>query len=614
MTKHHRVGARFFATFYPRYSFDYVDKEPCRAALSDSDIRGFIYGIPTMGYAFWTAYVGEPLSCATMKASTVNDWGDGTGWTAGTAGHTYDEPGLYWAQISSGSGQPCTAVRPVRVIYRAMPETLLSPFDVKYPIAMTGGVDGSIQSTVSFQFSLRIDGRTNLSLIGQVYDRTGVAVWMEEALDNAENWSSPSLVTGGWVSDMSEAVTSAYTEFTFTAIGFTNWLNMSRCWMREQQYTSPKMIALMMAANAKAAQDALLILTTDYLHQGYIPNHWLQADTVVVAMHIFQHVRTKAENSPVMKWPQDAYGYGMLSQFISVVVDADFNEATGLPGSEFQDFNISPGNVMSNIRSLVTNEAWRVYERADTFLRFERLPQYRTSQTTPILTLDDLAEAGDGLLIEGSEEIAVREIIIERPVTMLPIPTDLVPPEVPVYDPIAKRDGYDPDDCNSGSISPPDTEETAMLAELADLNKKLLEESAAAGNTADNPMANFDPDQYLYKWPTDVTGRVGQTIEMKGYYSKSLPAIAEGKYKEVRCRWRVTVSLLHEKQGDLGDIVKLTHAGSVPYAHNWYRKSFEVQELQMELRPGGALVRQLVLGEIDPDEQDGGNGGGGNPL
>ena len=606
-----RAKAKYYLGIYPQYNFDYVDKEPCRAPLSTSSIKGITY-YPKMGYGFWLAFVGETITTASMKCpNPVNNWGDGTGYSGtGTTTHTYVAPGLYWARITDG-GAGNNAVRPVRVIYRERPTGVTyGPFDVNYPVWIDGTAEASQDTSVTVPISVRVDGRTATNTFGQLSDRTGVAIFVEDYHDGG--FYGLKLVVGGFLSNPEKTMYSTHSDFTYQLKGLLNWLNQSSAQMREQQYVSPEMMSLIMANDAAAAQSVGAILSTDYLAQGYVPNHWLQADCVVIALHILQHLRVwtyAPYANPNMYWPQDTLDYGAISQFFDLITDDDFVEATGLPGSKFQDFPVSANTVLSNVRSLLTNEGWLFYDRADTSMRMVRSPYYKTTYPTAVETLDDLYKAGDQLKVAANDQIMVREIIVERPpdgLAMIAV-TDAPGISTP-YDNAGggTRDAYDPNDCNSTVTTPPGITEHNKALAVYGPNSPLLDTIASSGTGGTNPLTDVNPNTFLYKYPNveegDTPRTSGLTITIKGIYSLSLRAIAIGKDKETRARWYITFALLQNFTLDNGDYVLVTHTTGQPWNQTWTAKRFVVASVTMTLSPEGQHVRQLTITEASPDE------------
>jgi hypothetical protein len=612
------VATELFCAFYTQIEVDFIDREPCKANVSDAGrailggtiplypIKGFIDGVPKLGSPFYLAFVGESVDCRWFGSEEeIDNWGDSGVYSASWT-HTYTAPGFYWARKGDSTG--ALAARQVRVIYRNPPPTY-TPFDISYPVAIDSSSEGGIDTPAALQFTIRVNGRFDQAKIVNLKDRTGVGIFGQEYRDGIP-YGNIRLIAGGWISDPGATLKISGNDFTFTSYSMTSWINLA--YMREQDYVSPELQAMIMGADAAAAGT----LNTDYLGLGYNPNHWIQADAVTVACHVLQHIWIQFfdDPNPNMYYPQDINGYGMISQFLDVITDSDYTEANGLPGNKLQGFTVNEGNVLSNLRSnLLDNEGWQLFDRFDLRMKLGRKPYFRVSQPAPVLVLDDLYKAGNGLEIHSGDQIKVRQVIVERPAdsSLLP-PIDTTPvggfsPTAP-YDPAAPYDTYNSANCTSGgnpasgpgisgTVTGWNTNNTGLMNQAANFVNGSVDP-----NGPTNPFNEFDPNKFLYKWPIPERD-AGETITVNGIYSVDLETWAKGFDKQRRSRWQLTVNLLNYLDVDIGDQVTVTYSSGKPWNLIWVDKNFYVISVQLMIDMlSQTTQRQITLMEIDPDE------------
>ena len=604
-----RVKTELYIGFYPQYNCDFIDREPCKAAPSSADIRGFLTTVPNMGSVFYLAFVGEAVDARWFGSKVqVDNWGD-SGTYAASWTHTYTTPGVYWARVGTSGGAKAT--RPVRVIYRTPPGGTFTPYDINYPIQIGENSEGSVDTNFSCQFTIFTDGRVQASTIVSLKDRMGIGIFAQEYRDYAP-YGNLRCISAGLLTDPETTMTNIGNAFTFVTQSFSYYVNMA--YMREQDYTSPEFQSMIIAADAHASGT----LTTDYLGLGYIPNHWLQADAVTVANHVLQHLRVQVfdvPGNPNMQYPQETQPYGMLSQFVGFTTDADYNEANGLPGNKLQGFTVPEGNVLSNIRSnLLDKEGWRMYDRCDGTMVIERKPGFRTTFGSPILALTDLSKLGNNLRIQGGDKLEVRQVIVERPPdsSMMPAidnsPSGGYSPTNP-YDSMATSDTYNPADCASGGSSGSPSGGASGPANGWYSNNSGMQSAAAdyAGGTLNpdttgNPYDTIDLAKYQYKWP-DPERTVGHTVTVSGIYSVDLETWAKGYDKLVRSRYQIPIPLLNCLDGDVGQLITITLTLGNPWNIAWVNKKFDIIAVQIyfDLR-SKTTKRMITVKEIDPDE------------
>jgi len=605
-----RIGVRYWAVLDigTQYNFEYDDDEPGGYVLSDSTILGTVTGVPKLGSAMYMAFVNEEVNATWFGSTdTPTDWGDGGG---GGMTHTYSAVGSYWVSI----GSPAQAVRRIVVIYRTKPEGEYSPGNISYPIEIDRSTEGNINTGFSLKCTLHLDSLSELeATYGVLYNRTMVGIFCQE-YRNGEAFGNITLVTGGWIESPSIAKEAGQRTIQFICYGPNYWLLNQ--YNREMYFIDPTVMKQAFAldgANQFKGNDAL---NYDILGSGYVPNHFLKCDCTICAMHLLGHVRVYASAgdtpgtaiNPSLQGPSEVTAYGTIGQFWDVDVDSDFDENAGVDSAGFTDYSINNGQLLSNVKQTIDNEGYRYYDRHDLKQRYERRPYYLNTPRTPVMDITDITKLlsgyPDSYRPTRSQQKNVKAVIVEKP--PLAVISDANQATggwhvtFSALGLVCAQNGSDPTTQKCGSPNDVD-----MQTALWNVWNEALQAGTFGGNSQifdplNQSLNTSGTDPFYAIYPNPVRS-FGQTIgPLKYIFTLSPQDYAQGRDKEERASWTITVPIGQVLGPGLGDTITITDA-TTELNYDWTAKSFDVVGQRMMLDKD-RLLQVLQVIECDPDE------------
>lgn len=617
------IHANVYAVFFPPINLRFDNAEPGNIGNGYESVKGLVTGVPKLGVQNMVAFLGEPFDITNWGAKAgVNHWGDATPWSATpSTTHTYGSLGYFWITASDSDGGPAKAARLVKVISRDPSVVQIDAVNNEsgWPVKLEETTQMSITgiSTIKGEVFINQPGITESDL-GYIKEGVNLVVFAEiEHRTVALSTFETSIICSGYINKRSITETSKGATVAFEATSLNMWIQQAQ--MRPMQFTD---IASMgnafmqeMFQNIQNNPLPVKMLNSDINSSGYIPPHIGNCRPELTGAHLIQHLRYSVNYagvvSPTMYNYPNPTSYGMLSQFVNFLTDADFDETVLPPG--MHGYSSEGGSVWSGVNNILNNEGAMWHMRMDGQFVFKKKPYYKTVQDDAVLAID-YTRAGNGFNITWTHNPPVYKVIVMRPVLAnnapagdpvadWPTPTGTIPLSGAE---LVKTMIYDPDH----SIIPIYNPLTVPTPDIyAGAGAAATSQTTAANNNADDfqdsavaPLQlTIDVNKYQLEYECGPVG--GEVITAKNVYATDLEAFARGLCAERNVSAVLTASLGDFYQVDVGDVVVIPNYERVAGVEVSYsEKLWWVTSVQVLLKQGRYYTRQIVAVEIVPDD------------